>query len=150
MSKRKKSTEKFKIKHPREIGKFYSAFDSNGGHPVMVYYADPVNDIYYIQRFSTKPRKDRIPLIHNVDPNSDKRQWLVKRPEAVGYDDILYVEKYKNFRVHIDDANLIEQYQKFNLAHKKMDARCESQQGVSKHMTSSTENIKSKQNKKNK
>ena len=150
MSKKKKTTINFKLKHPRELGKFYSAYDSSGGHPVMVYFVNPIEDVYYIQRFSTKPRKDRILLLHSIDPTSNKSQWLVKRPEAVRYDDIVYTDKYKDFRVHKDDEANVKKYQKFNLINKKMDARCESPEGVSKHMTSSTGDIKSKTKKKRK
>ena len=144
MSKKKKTSLKFKEKHPREVGKFYFIYDSSGGHPALVYYADPINDIYYIQRFSTKYRKGRVLLKHNIDPASDKKQWLVKHPEVVDYDGILFVKKYENFRVHPDDLELVKKYQKYNLDNKKMDARCESQHGVSKHMTSSTNIIKTK------
>ena len=74
---------------------------------------------------------------------------MVKKPEALTFDDMLYVKKYSNYRIHPDDIELVKSYQKFNF-NKKMDGRCESQQGVSKQMPSSTESIKPKQNKKNK
>ena len=150
MSKRRKTTLNFRKKHPRLVGCFYSCYDSCGGHPVLVYFADSGNDIYYIQRFSTKPRKDRVQLKCSINPDSNNEQWLIKKPEMVGYDDIYFTEKYKNFRVHPSDNEIVKKYQKYNLCNKKMDGRCESQQGVSKQMPSSTKIIKTKTKKKNK
>lgn len=146
MSKKKKTTQNFKLKHPREEGKFYYMHDKNGGHPVYVYYADTVNNIYYVLRFTHAKRKGRIRMKHNIDPNSSEEQWMVKKPEVVSYDDMIYVEKYSCYRIHPDDIEMVIKYQKFNL-NKKMDGRCESQQGVSKQMPSSTENIKTKKDK---
>ena len=124
MSKRKRPTSiKFREKHPREIGKFYRINDTQGGHPVRVYYSDPTNDIYYVQRFTRKKRRDRKLLLHNVNPLSDEKQWLVKKPEAVGFDEMVYESKYEKYRIHQDDEKTIKKYQKFNL--KKKDERCE-------------------------
>ena len=119
-NKRKRPTsKKFREKHPREIGRFYKIHDSKGGHPARVYYADPTNDIYYVQRFSTKSRKGRVKLLHNIKPGSDKEQWLIKKPEAVGYDDISYEINYVNYQINPDDQSTIEQFQIFNLEKKK-------------------------------
>ena len=91
MAKRKRrNTKQFKLKHPREVGKFYRISDNNGGHPVLIYYADPEKDIYYVQRFSTKKRRGRIKLKNNIDPNSNKDQWLIIKPVVVHYDDLFY------------------------------------------------------------
>ena len=120
MAKRKRPTSnKFRERHPREVGKFYHKNDSKRGHPVLVYECHPDEDVYYIQRFSTKPRKGRVLLTHNIDPEEDikpetekKAQYLIKRVETVGYDGITYFEKYKNFRVHPDDMPIVKKYQK--------------------------------------
>ena len=112
MAKRKKkTTKKFRLKHPREVGKFYKIHDSKGGHPVRVYFAIPELYIYYVQRFSTKPRKDRIKLKHNIDPYNNNEQWLIKKPEKVRYDDIVYEVKYIGFRIHPEDEKTVKKYQ---------------------------------------
>ena len=119
MAKKKNKTSKnFRLKHPCLVGGFYKIHDANGGHPIRVYFAIPEEDIYFIQRFSTKPRKDRVKLKHNIDPERNNDQWLVKKPEIVGYDDIKFEQNYINFRVHPEDEPIIVKYQKFNL--KKM------------------------------
>ena len=116
MSRRKrKSTAKFKSNHPREIGKFYHVDDSNGGHPCMVYYCDPDNNLYYIQRFTQKYRDDRVQLTHNIDPHSNEKQWVNKTPEAVGYDNMKYLDKYKEYRIHEDDIETVKSLQKYDL-----------------------------------
>ena len=112
MSKRKrKSSKNFKEKHPREIGKFYHAYDKSGGHPSRIYDADPDKDKYFIQRFSTKKRKGRIKLKHSINPKSDNDEWLIKRPEIIGFDDMTFKDKYKDYRIHPDDEKTVEQYQ---------------------------------------
>ena len=117
---KRKSTNKFKQSHPREIGKFYRISDSSGGHPAMVYVVKLDEDTYFIQRFSQNERKDRIKLKHSIDPNSNKKEWLIKRPEAVEYDDLEYYQKYQNYRIHPDDVNIVIKYQKYDLKkHKK-------------------------------
>ena len=69
MSKKKrKSSCNFKVRHPREIGKFYHAYDRKGGHPSLVYFSNPDKDTYFIQRFSTKKRKGREKLKHSINP----------------------------------------------------------------------------------
>ena len=119
MAKRKRpSSKKFKENHPREVGKFYRRGDTKGGHPARVYHSDIIHDTYFIQRFSRHYRKDRKKLIHNIDPNSKEEQWLVKRPEAVGYDDIVYDIKYITYRIHPDDEKTLKRYQKYNLKKK--------------------------------
>lgn len=117
--KRRKSTLKFKQKHPREIGKFYRISDSSGGHPAMVYVIKLDEDTYFVQRFSQNNRKDRIELKHSIDPNSDEKEWLIKRPEAVEYDDLEYCDKYYRFRIHPDDVATVIKYQKHNLKKRK-------------------------------
>lgn len=119
MARKRPTSKKFREKHPREVGKFYHKNDKKGGHPALVYESHPEKDIYLIQKFSTKPRKDRQHLIHNIDPEEDKKpkgkrkeQYLVKRPEAVSYDGITYSKKYKNYRVHEDDIPTVKKYQK--------------------------------------
>ena len=108
----KKTSLKFRIKHPRRIGKFYHAYDKKGGHPSLVYFGDPDKDTYFIQRFSTKKRKGREKLKFNIDPGSKKEQWLVRRPEVVGYDDMTYKKEYEKFRVHPSDIETVKKYQK--------------------------------------
>ena len=116
MAKRKrKTTTKFRLRHPREVGKFYRICDSSGGHPAMVYYSDVINDIYYVQRFSTKPRKDRIKLKHSINLSGNNDEWLVKKPELVGYDNLQYYQEYENYRIHEDDTSTVTRYQKFDL-----------------------------------
>ena len=126
MSKRKRPSSKiFREKHPREVGKFYHKEDTSGGHPVLIYEENVKEDTYSIQRFSTKPKKGRVKLKHNIDPKNDKNdQWLVKKPEATGYD-VKYLEKYKDFRVHPDDIDTVKKYQKSGLK-KKIDERSKS------------------------
>ena len=116
MGKRKRpSSNKFKKRHPREIGKFYKARDKSGGHPALVYYCDIENDLYLIQRFSTKPRKDRKKLKHSINPEGDNEEWLIKKPSAVGYDDLFFEQAYINYRVHHEDEEIVQKYQKYNL-----------------------------------
>ena len=112
---KKKSSQNFRKRHPRLVGKFYIISDANGGHPARVYYADPENDTYYIQRFTTNGRDDRKQLLHSIDFDDAHEQWLVKTPIAVGFDDIKYKEEYKDFEVHKDDIETIKRYQKFDL-----------------------------------
>lgn len=120
MARRKRPTSKnFREKHPREVGKFYHRNDRKGGHPALVYESHPENDLYHIQLFSTKHRKGREKLKHNIDPEEDKKpknekkdQYLIKRPETVDYDGITYFEKYKNYRVHPEDSSIVKKYQK--------------------------------------
>lgn len=119
MSKKRHSTFKFRLNHPREIGKFYKVDDSNGGHPGRIYHAEPSEDIYFVQRFSTRGRKDRVRLTHNIDPESDKEQWLIKRPSAIGFDDMTYKDEYSKYRVHPSDNKTLIKYQKYNLKKKK-------------------------------
>lgn len=112
---RRRTTKKFREKHPREVGKFYRISDKNGGHPARIYDSNVNNDTYLIQRFSTKPREDRKKLKHSIDPNEkNNTSWLVKRPDAVGYDDMTYEERYKDYRVHKEDMKTIKRYQKEN------------------------------------
>ena len=120
MSKRKRpSSKKFREKYPREVGKFYHNEDKNGGHPVMVYEKRIKEDTYSIQKFSSKRRKGREKLLHNIDPNNDKKEtWLIRKPKAVGYDDIKYLDKYKDYRVHPDDIETVKKYQKSGLKKK--------------------------------
>ena len=108
MSKKKKSTKKFKTKHPREIGKFYSINDNKGGHPGKVFYANPDEDVYFIVKFSTKARKDRQPLLHSIDPENEHPQFVIKRPVRSGYDGMEYKEKYSSFRVHPEDVETVK------------------------------------------
>lgn len=119
MKKRRHSTKKFRLNHPREIGKFYHIGDMKGGHPIRVYVAKFSEDTYFVQRFTQNRRKDRVQLSHNIDPYSDKEQWLVKKPEAVGFDDITYKKEYEKFRLHNDDVGIVIKYQKYNLKKKK-------------------------------
>ena len=119
MARKRPTSKKFREKYPRERGKFYHKNDSKGGHPVLVYECHPEIDTYCIQRFSTKPRRGRLLLAHNIDPEEDKKpkeekrsQYLIKRTETVGYDDITYYEKYKNYRIHEDDMSIVKKYQK--------------------------------------
>ena len=120
MSKRRrKSSKKFVKNHPRKVGKFYHARDSSGGHPARVYYSNPKDDEYYIQRFSTHDRKEREKLKHSIDPNSNNDQWLIRRPEAVGFDDMIHKYEYDNFRVHPDDEEIVIKYQKYDLKKNK-------------------------------
>ena len=94
-------------------GSFYHNEDKNGGHPVMVYEKRIKEDTYSIQKFSSKRRKGREKLLHNIDPNNDKKEtWLIRKPKAVGYDDIKYLDKYKDYRVHPDDIETVKKYQK--------------------------------------
>ena len=118
MKRKRPSTAKFKSNHPRKIGKFYHIFDTMGGHPVLVYYANPDEDTYYIQRFTQADRKGRILLKHNIDPNSKEKQWLVTKPVAVGYDDMTYLSKYDNYRIQDDDIATVKKYQLFDLKKK--------------------------------
>ena len=115
MAKRNRRTsKKFRENHPREVGKFYRVSDSKGGHPARVYKSNPGEDTYLIQRFSTKPRKDRKILKHSIDPDETdkkKKSWLVKKPAAIGFDDMTYEEKYKKYRVHEEDMETIKKYQ---------------------------------------
>lgn len=120
MANRKRPTsKKFRERHPRETGKFYRRGDNKGGHPARVYHSDAPNDTYFVQRFSRHGRKDRKKLKHNIDPNSKDEQWLVKRPEAIGYDDMVYDTKYSNYRVHPEDEETVKRYQKYGLKKKK-------------------------------
>ena len=119
MSKRKRPTsKKFRERYPRIKGNFYRRFDSKGGHPARVYHSDPLNDTYFIQRFSRHGRKDRKRLKHNIDPSSQEEQWLIKIPEAVGYDDMAYDANFTNYRIHPDDEKTIVKYQKYDLKKK--------------------------------
>ena len=53
MAKRKrKSSKNFKLKHPREVGKFYRISDSKNGHPGRVFYSDPGEDVYFVIKFT--------------------------------------------------------------------------------------------------
>lgn len=117
--KKRRTTLRFRLIHPREVGKFYRISDSNGGHPARVYLANPNENTYFIQRFSRKERKDRKILTHNIDPESKEEQYVVKKPEAVGYDELEYEAKYEIYRVHPDDEETVEKYQKFSLKKKK-------------------------------
>ena len=113
MPKRKRpSSKKFRERYPRVVGKFYRIKDTNGGHPAMVYYCYAKNNTYFVQRFTQSKRKDRVKLLHNIDPESIKEQWLVKKPIAVKYDDIIYDSKYENYRIHKDDLEIVRKYQK--------------------------------------
>ena len=119
---RRPSTNKFKERHPREVGVFYYISDKSGGHPARVYKCIPEIDTYYIQRFSTKPRRDRVKLSHHIDPEKDalgEKSWLIKKPEAVSFDDIRYNEKYNSFTIHPDDEELIKKYQRDDLIKKR-------------------------------
>lgn len=140
--KKRRSTINFRKRHPREINKFYRICDSKGGHPVLVYYCDADNDLYFVQRFSRKARKDRKKLLHSIDPNNNNEQWVVKKPIAVGYDDISFNQRYKNYRIHPDDIPIIKKYQKYDL-NKKTDERA-SNDNVSPCDASSGEIIKPK------
>ena len=142
------SSKSFKIRHPREVGKFYKISDSSGGHPVRVYYCDIENDIYFVQRFSSKPRKDRIKLSHGLNPNVESEEYLVKKPVAVGYDNIKYCADYVNFCVNSKDEQILQKYQKFDLK-KKTDERA-SNDKVSRCDASSVTSIKAKTKDKNK
>ena len=86
MSKKRKTTKKFQSKNPREIGKFYNINDNKGGHPRKVFYADSEEDVYFIVKLSTKPRKDRIPLLHGIDQDKGHDQFVVKHPIQSDYD----------------------------------------------------------------
>ena len=119
MSKKKKSSTNFRLRHPREVGKFYSINDNKGGHPGKVFYADPTEDIYYIVKFSTKPRRDRVPLLHSIDPNKDHDQFVVKHPIEGGFDDMEYKEEYSSFRVHPEDIETVKQIEEKYLREKK-------------------------------
>ena len=115
---KRRTTIKFREKHPRENGKFYRVSDANGGHPGRPYYCDPKNDVYFVQKFSTKGRKDRKKLRHNIDPKEDGAQWLIKKPVAIGYDLMTYESKYEKYRVHEDDLPTLKKYQKMNIKKK--------------------------------
>lgn len=119
MARKRPTSKKFRERHPRVVGKFYHRNDKKGGHPALVYKSYPEKDVYLIQKFSTKPRKDRELLKHNIDPEEDKKpkgvkrnQYLVKRPETVNYDGLTYYEKYRNYRVHPEDMKTVKKYQK--------------------------------------
>ena len=140
--KKRRTTKNFRKKHPIEMNRFYRISDSNGGHPVFVYFCDADKDLYYVQRFSTKPRKDRKKLLHSIDPNSNNEEWLIKKPIAVGYDDLFYNPKYENYRIHPDDMATIKNYQKYNI-NKKTDELA-SNKNVSPCDASSGSIIKSK------
>lgn len=119
MSKKRKTTKNFRTKHPREIGKFYNINDNKGGHPGKVFYANPEEDVYFIVKFSTKPRKDRIPLLHSIDPNKEHDQFVVKHPIESDYDGMEYKEKYSSFRVHPDDIATVKAIEEKYLREKK-------------------------------
>lgn len=120
MARKRPTSQKFRERHPREVGKFYHHDDKNGGHPSRVYKSDAKNDTYLIQKFSTKCRKGRERLTHNIDPeNVRDEQWITRKPEAVGFDDLKYLGKYKNYRVHPDDLKTVKKYQKFNIKRNK-------------------------------
>ena len=113
MSKRKrKTTIKFREKHPREIDKFYRISDSNNGHPGQVFFCDVENDLYLLVKFTQTDNKDRVKLAHNIDPNSKKDQYAHIRPFKLRYDDMEYTEKYISFRIHPDDVKLIDSIKK--------------------------------------
>lgn len=108
MKKKHKTSRVFRLRHPREIGKFYNVNDNKGGHPGRVFYSNPDEDIYYIVKFSTKPRKDRIKLKHSIDPDRNNDQYVIKKATSKKYDDLIYKEKYITFRVHDEDLATIK------------------------------------------
>ena len=59
-------------------------------------------------------------LLHSIDPNSNNEGWLIKKPIAVGYDDLFFNPKYEKYRIHPDDIATIKRYQKYNI-NKKTD-----------------------------
>lgn len=119
MGKRKrKSSKKFRQRYPRQINKFYHAFDKNGGHPSLVYFADSKNDIYYVQRFSTKKRKGREKLSHSINPQSNNDEWLIRKPSVIGFDDMVYKKEYEIYRIHEDDIEIVQKYRRYNLKKK--------------------------------
>ena len=121
--KRSRSSRKFRENHPREKNHFYRISDTNGGHPSRVYVSNPDNDSYYVQKFTSKKRRGRVKLLHNIDPskdvgNTEEEQWLIKQPIEVNYDDLYYESRYESFRVHEDDMPTLKKYQ-INVKKKK-------------------------------
>ena len=92
----------------RKINQFYKIKDSSGGHPAQLYKINMLNNEYYIVRFSRKKRSDRIKLKHNIDPFSCEDCYVVKNPAIVKYSDLSEKERYKIFRIHQEDFQLIE------------------------------------------
>ena len=92
----------------KKIGEFYKVKDRNGGHPAQIYKINIENSEYYIVRFSHQDRKDRIKLTHNIDPNSLDDCFIIKNPQIVPYSDLKANPKYLNFRIHPDDADIVQ------------------------------------------
>lgn len=90
------------------MGKFYKIKDNRCGHPGRIFYAQPESNIYYIVRFSTKPRKDRIKLKHSLNPSHDNPQYVVKKAIQKSYDDMEYKKEYSFFRVHPEDEKIVK------------------------------------------
>ena len=106
-NKRIRFTDNFKKTHPRNEGEFLYHPDKSGGHPVLVLKSNPINDKYYVASFSSKKRRDRIRLKHNIDPNISIDQYVNKKPSVYSYKQILFNKKYSNYRIHHDDKKTI-------------------------------------------
>lgn len=73
-----------------------------------MFYADSEEDVYFIVKLLTKPRKDRIPLLHSIDSDKEHDQFVVKHPIQSDYDGMEYKGKYSSFRVHPGDIETVK------------------------------------------
>jgi len=53
-----------------EKGRFYRHFDSNGGHPALIYYKNDKKNVYKSIKFTSEPGSSRTILKNNIDMNS--------------------------------------------------------------------------------
>ena len=113
--KRRKSTFRKRSSKPLIKGKFYRINDTNGGHYSRLYKKNTKKNKYWIVRFTDSNGRHRRVLLHQIDPELDRRgikSFVITQPQIVKYENFKHPYPYENLRVHRDDKITVKLIQK--------------------------------------
>ncbi len=90
-----------------EKGRIYKHYDSNGGHPALIYYKNDKKNIYRALKFTHKDGASRTMLKHNIEPNDEGSTYVHNYPIEDKRNSFSSSKWNKNLSVHKEDKPLI-------------------------------------------
>ena len=100
------SKKKVYSKH-LEKGRFYRHYDSNGGHPALIYYKNDKKNVYKSIKFTSETGSSRTKLKNNIDMNSLDDCYVHNNPVLGTRHDYSRKKWNKEFKIRKKDKILI-------------------------------------------
>lgn len=95
-----------------KLNRFYKHYDSNGGHPSLIYARNINDDKYKAVCFTSKPGKGRTKLKHSINPKTRDVSYVHNKPIEKGHKAFDWKHELMNCYVRKDDKPLIESIKK--------------------------------------